>query len=145
MKAFKCNILLLFFSWNKSERKQDKKKQQKTRKVKIKTRQQGRTKNKKEEGERKRERERESVTKRSERSQGERKGGTEKWTKITLFQGEKQCFCKKTPKNKKIIRRVEGQLPKNTRAMRRYPHSQEECEQKRKHPKKKRGMWRGPL
>ena len=60
------------------------------------------TKKKKKEIER--ERERKKVTKRSERRQGERKGDTEKWTKITLFQGENSVFVKRPQKNQKIRR-----------------------------------------
>ena len=103
-----------------------------TRKVKTKTRQQGRKK--------KRDRERQREVKEAKENEREtRKGDTEKWTKITLFQGEKQCFRRKTPKPPKKIKKVEGQLPKNTCAMRRCPQSQEECEQKRKTPKEKQG------
>ena len=94
-KVFKCNILMLFFSLKQKRKKARQEKSTKKNKVKIKTRQQEGKKQK-----RKRiDRERERVTKRSERSQRERKRDTEKWTKITLCQGEKQCFCKKTPKN----------------------------------------------
>ena len=91
-KIIKCNILMLLFSWNKSEETRQEKIAKKCKEGKNKDKTTRKEKNKKEEIERER------VTTRSERSQGERKGDTEKWTKITLFQGEKQCFCKKTPK-----------------------------------------------
>ena len=69
------------------------------------TKEQGRTK-------KKRNRERQRVKRRSEWSQGERKGDTEKLTKITLFQGGKQCFCKQTNKKTKRKDRFRANCPK---------------------------------
>ena len=74
---------------------------------------------------------------RSERNQGERKGDTEKWPEITLFQGGKQCFCKKTKKQK--IRRVERQLPKNTNCRAALPPIPRRMCTKEKNTKTRRG------
>ena len=47
----------------------------------------------------------------NERSQGERKGDTEKWTKEPVFRGNSVIV--KRQKKHKILRRVEGQQPQN--------------------------------
>ena len=130
-KTLKCNILMLFFHETKNKTRKTK-----TRKVKIKTRQQGKKKNW--------ERERESVWQREvketqENERETRKGDTEKWTKITFFQGEKQCFCKKTQKNQKNKKGWRPTAQKHTCNAALAPQSQEECEQKRKTPKEKEG------
>ena len=91
MKPFKWNIWCCSFHETKAK-KQGKKKQQK--KTRTKRGQENKEKNKKQE------RERPRVKRKSERNQGERKGDTEKWTKITLFQG-KNSGCKKPRENKK--------------------------------------------
>ena len=72
----KCNIFMSFFHETKAK-KQDNKEQPKSKEGKNKNKTTRKGKNKKEE-ERGREREKKRVTKRSERSQGERNGDTEK-------------------------------------------------------------------
>ena len=54
------------------------------------------------------------------------------------FSGKNSVFVKR-PQRTKEKKKVEGQLPKNTSAMRRCPQSQEEGKQKRKTPKQKEG------
>ena len=60
----------------------------------------------------KRKRERQGMKRKSEGNQGERKWDIEKWTKITLFQGGKQCFCKQTNKKTKRKERLRANCPK---------------------------------
>ena len=138
MKIKLANVIFWCSSFHETKaKKQDNKEQPKNKEGKNKDKTTRKGKNKKEK------RERERVTERNERSQGERKGDTEKWTKITLFQGKNSVFVKRPEKTKKN-KKVEGELPQNSRAMRRSPQSQEEGEQKRKHLDRKRGVWKGP-
>ena len=93
------------------QRNKARKNSKKTRKV---TKRNKRTrKDKKNKQEKERERERETGNeKESEGNQGERKWDIEKWTKITLFQGGKQCFCKQTNKKTKRKERLRANCPK---------------------------------
>ena len=106
----------------------------KTRKVTKRTKKQGRKKTS--------ERERQGMKRRSEGNQGEKKWDIEKWTKITLFQGETGVFVNRETKKK---RKVKGQLPQNTRAGLRRTKLKKRTQKSAKHERKRGHLQSFPL
>ena len=88
-------------------------------------------------------RERERVKRGSERSKGERKGETEKLTKIPFFRAKAVFYKKKQKRHKKgglgtkcPTTRVQGYVD---------PKPKKKAQKRGKTPKQKEGVWRGPL
>ena len=134
-ESMKINLSNVIFDVVFHEQKQSNKarKNNKTTRKEKKTRKQGRKKQET----RKREIEREREKEKEKWKKPRRKNGRHwEMNKDNPFSGVKKSVFVKRPKKQKI-RRVEGQLPKNTRAGLRCTQSQEECAQKTKTPKQK--------
>ena len=133
-KPFKCNILMLFFSWTKAK-KQDKKEQQKNDGKKDKTTR------KEQKTRKKRERERERQREVKETKENERE--TLRNEPRTFFRG-KQCFVKdpKKHKNKKVWRPI---AQKHTCNAALPPFPRRIRKKEKNTSTKKGGLWRGPL
>ena len=108
-KLMKRNLSNVIFFRETNAKKQGKKKQQKNKEGENQQESKEKTKKTRNKIERDREWKR-----KSERSQGEKKGRHWEMNKITRFQGKNSVFVK--DKKHKILRRVEGQQPQNTRA-----------------------------
>ena len=99
---------MLFFSWNKRKETRQERTTKKQGRKKS-TRKQGRNKKNK-----KQDRERRRVKKEKWKKPRRKKGRHWDLNKITRFQGKNSVFIKN--KKHKILKRVEGQQPQNTRA-----------------------------
>ena len=92
-----------------------------------------------------RERERQRVKRRSEWSQGERKGDTKKWAKITLFHGGKQCFCKQPNKKHKEKKGLGPTAPKHTCRVVSTQTQEENAEKNKTRKEEKGGVSKDPF
>ena len=84
------------------------------------------------------------MKRRTEGNQGERKWDTEKWTKITLFQGENSLFVNRQTKKTKKEKGLGPTAPKHTCRVA-STQAQKENAEKRKTRKEERGYLKDPF